>query len=111
MLAALAVFAAAAGNVVGGGHPVTRLELGHPFANLDDVAGDLVPQHQRRFLDAVPLHHVGAADAAGDDLDQHLARPDLGDRLLLQAYVVVVVIHGYAHGGLLNGFRGPCGPR
>ena len=77
-------------------HPARDVALGrdvvaandgaHVLAHLDDGAGKLVTERQRR-LDArlrpvVPLEDVqiGAADARRLDLDEHVVRAGLGDR-------------------------------
>jgi hypothetical protein len=58
-----------------------------------------VPEHERRphhvVADAPVLVvvHVGAADADGGDLDQHLARARLGHRPVLDPYVADRVQH------------------
>ena len=87
-----AIFAVLAGHVMADKDTlagVVSVRLG-----LDDVAGDLVAENPGGLFDAVPFHHIGAADAAGADLDQNLPGPDLGDGKLLQANVVIVVVFG-----------------
>ena len=84
--------------MVGERHPLARLEPAYILAHLDDFAGDLVAQHLRASPTAVPLHDVAAADARCLDADQQLPRADLGKRQLLQPDVVIVVVHGHAHG-------------
>ena len=91
-----------AGHVVGGDDAVSGCEPLHPGADVGDLAGDLVSEHQRRLLPPVPFHDVGAADAAGLDPEQQLARTRLGHRQLLQPNVIVAVIHGDAHGLFLK---------
>ena len=93
-----AVAAGVAGYVVGHHQPVAFAELGHVPSYLSHCTGHLVAQHHRGALDAIPLHDVAAADAAGFNLEQQLAGADFGHRHLLDANVVVVVIHRYAHG-------------
>jgi len=80
-------------------HVVAFLEPVHTGPGLNDSPGDFVAQDRGSFLDPVPLHDVAAADAAGLHLDQQLTGPDLRDRQLLHAHVVVVVVHGDTHGG------------
>ena len=64
---------------------------------LDDLAGDLMAENPGRLGQPVPFHDIGAADAAGADLDQDLPRPDLGDGKFLQADIVIVIIFGNQH--------------
>ena len=52
--------------------------------------------------EAVPLHDVAAADAAGLDLDQDLAGTGRWGGDLLDPDVPVVVPHGYSHYRLLG---------
>ena len=70
-------------------------------AHLDDGAGDLVPEHggQGEGDGAADDVEVGVAQAAGGDLDEHLAGLGAGgaDGLDLKA-LVVVAQHGGAHG-------------
>jgi hypothetical protein len=42
-------------------------------------------------------HHVATADPAGLYLDQEFTRAYLRRRPLLQAYVLVIVVHRHAH--------------
>ena len=67
------------------------------LADLDDLARDLVSEHQRRFLDTIPLHHVAAAYAAGLDAHEQLAGPDLRRRHLLEPHVAILIIHRHTH--------------
>ena len=74
-----AVAAAVAGHVVRGHDAIAGREARRrPAPTLFDRAGDLVAQHQRRARLAVPLQQVRAADAAGLDAQQQLARPERG---------------------------------
>ena len=98
--AAEAIAAGVAGYVMGDDEPVVLTELGDIAPDLHDRARDLVSQHQGSALDPVPLHDVAATDAAGVDPEQQLTGPDLRTRHLLDADVVVVVVHRYAHVGL-----------
>ena len=93
-----AVAAGVAGNMVSDHQSVALPELRHPRSHLRHRSGDLVPQHHRRALDAIPLHNVAAADAAGLNPEQQLAGANFRYRHFLDANVVVVVIHRYAHG-------------
>jgi hypothetical protein len=84
--------------MVGDDHAVADLVLPDPFADLGDLARDLVAENARGLLYPIPFHHVAAADAAGLDANEQLARTDFGRRLLLKADIAVAVIHGDAHG-------------
>ena len=92
-----AIFAVITGHVMADKDSLAGVVLVR--LGLDDVAGDLVAQNPGRLLKPVPFHHIGAADAAGADLDQNLPRPDLRDGKLLQANVVIVVVFGDQHMG------------
>ena len=89
VVAGQAVAAGVAGHVVRDEDAVAGLEA------LDAVP-DLVRSSRRshgpgrsgRLLEPIPLQHVAAADAAGHDLDQDLARPDRSARHLLEPDVV-----------------------
>ena len=59
-----------------------------PVADLLDDARALVPEHGRRVAGGVGAGgrvEVGVADAAGDEPDEHLAGPRLGQVDLLDA--------------------------
>src|SRR5213596_1358167 len=88
-----AVAAAAADDVAFGTHDLAGKHRRHAFAQLDDLAHELVADHERR-LDGVlgPLVpavdvQVGAADACAENAKQHLTGPwlRLGDVLQPQA--------------------------
>ena len=96
-MAAQAGKALPAGDVMGGDHAVADRQPRDVHTDVDDVPRDLMAQDQGSAFDAVPLHEVGAADAAGPDLDEHVAAPHLGDGLLLDAHVEVAVVHPYFH--------------
>ena len=94
-----AVVAVAAGDVVIGHDAVADGEVGDAFADADDGAGHLVAEDAGSVVRAaVDLLEVGAADAAGVDLDEHFAGADLGDGDGLDADVVDAAIDGGAHG-------------
>ena len=96
VVSAQAVTAGVAGHVVGDHRPVALFEPVHALAHLGHHAGNLVPQNQGRPRDAVPLHHVAAAKAAGFHPQQQLAGADGRNRHLLQPHVQVVVVHCHA---------------
>ena len=43
--------------------PVAGLIFFHALACLNNLPGDFMSQHKRRFFEAVPLKHIGPADA------------------------------------------------
>ena len=74
-----------AGQDEGRNDAVAGPHVRHVRRHLDDGAGHLVAQHGRRRVRQLALDHVqvGVADAAGRDLDQHLALSWLGLRDVL----------------------------
>ena len=86
-----AVRAFHAGHFGGDTNPVSQLITLDGLTDFDDLGTDFVPLHQRSAGQPVPFHHVASADAAGDDLHQHLARPRLGSGNLLQPDILVIV--------------------
>ncbi len=65
---------------------VTGHDAGHPAADVLDNAGPLVPEHGRRVAGGVSAgsgEEVGVADAAGNEANEHLAVPRLGEIELL----------------------------
>jgi hypothetical protein len=60
-----AVMAGIARDVMGYRYPVSDLVMLYFFADLHNLTGNLVPQHQRRLFDAIPFHHIASADTAG----------------------------------------------
>ena len=86
-----------AGDMMGCGDVVALFITLHPISHSHNLAGDLMAQHQRCLVDAIPFHHIAAADAAGMHLYQQLAGADLGRGHLLQPHIIVVVVHCYAH--------------
>src|SRR5262245_55461872 len=62
-----------------GRHPVPHLERIDALADRLDLAGDLVPQHARRFgrirVEPHPGHGLREVDASRLDRDADLARP------------------------------------
>ena len=67
-------------------HVVARLDERHALADRLDDARALVAEHARRVAGRVGARggvHVGVADAAGGEPDEHLARLRLGELDLL----------------------------
>src|SRR5207253_7250324 len=93
-----AISALAARHMMRHEHAVADLHLIHAGADLGDFGGDLMAEDKGRLRLAVPLHHVGAADPAGANLDENLSGPDLRLRKVDDPHVVVRVIHRGAHG-------------
>ena len=60
--------------------PITDLEIQHPGAELDDLAGRLVPEDDGELGAQVPVVRVqiGPAHPARADADHHLARSGAG---------------------------------
>jgi hypothetical protein len=96
-MAAQAITAAVAWDMMGDKNAVANPKRFDPFSHCGDLAGDLVPQDERRFLDAVPLHHVRAAYPARLDANQELSGTDGRSGHLFETHVPVVVVHGNAH--------------
>jgi hypothetical protein len=55
--------------------------MGHPLADRLHRSSGLVPEQERELVvdAAVAVDQVGVADTAGDDIDDDLARPGVGD--------------------------------
>ena len=93
-----AVVARAAGNVMEAHHTVAYGKVGDSRTHRGDYAGHFVAEDARRRVRAhVNLLEVGAANAAGGDLDQQFARPDARDRHGFKAHVVNAAIDHGAH--------------
>ena len=65
----------------------------HPFPDLYDDAGGLMPEDDRGFVDEIPLHRIPATQSAGLDLHHEFARSDLGHRALFQTNIGIGVVH------------------
>ena len=98
MLALEAELAGVVRDVMGDEHPVSYLVVLHLCSDLNDITCDLMAKHPRRLFDAVPFHDVTAADSACDDFNEQLLVTNGRDRLLLDADVIVVIVHGDFHG-------------
>src|SRR5439155_22195988 len=89
-VAGAALEAHAAGDVALRGDVVADRDVPDELPALDDGAGELVAKRERRDDPALrprvpPVDvQVGAADARGLDLDQHLVRRGLRDRDLVE---------------------------
>jgi hypothetical protein len=70
MLAVQAVAARVAGDVMGDENPITDLIPLHALPDFNDLSRDLVAQHSRSLFDAIPFHHIAAADATGHHFHQ-----------------------------------------
>src|ERR1039458_5918796 len=90
------VVALAAGHVVEDHHAFAALKARHSLADGNDGAGDFVAKDAWRGVrTGMNLLEVGAADAAGSDLDQQFAGADVGHRYGFNAHVVdATVNHG-----------------
>src|SRR5579863_6779334 len=98
-----AVITVAAGNVMEHHHAIANLKLFDAFAARRNYAGGLVSENAwRRMRTRSNFLQIGAADAAGMDAHQDLARPDLRNRNRLQADIVDAAIHRSLHG---RGYR------
>ena len=75
------------------GDTVADLHARRGACDLDDLAGDLVAEHQRRGHDEIAgagvavVMHVGAANAAGAETDTHHARDKRIERPLDHAQI------------------------
>jgi hypothetical protein len=84
-------------HMMGGNNPVADLETGNSVTDFNHLAAYLMAKHQRRFLDAVPLHGITAAHGTGENFQQQLTRPDPWHRKLFNSDIPVIVIHCHAH--------------
>ena len=73
--------------------PVARLPVLHVVSHAGDDAGELVAEHHGRtadfFVRPVEKADVGAADACGAHLDEHVGGPHVGDRDVPQLYLAL----------------------
>ena len=95
-----AVVALAAGNMMEAHDAVADSEFGDACADLGDHSGHFMTEDARRGVRAaVDFFEIGAADAAGGDLDEQLTGADArnGDRF--EAHVVDAAVNDCAHGG------------
>ena len=97
LVAVVAVMAGETGDVVSGADPVADRKAGNALADGRYLAGNLVAEDKRGFMDAIPLHDIAAADPAGLDPDQQFTGSDRRRWVFLQPDIPVVVIHGNAH--------------
>ena len=97
MMPAEAVPARVAGYVVGCNNPVSLLVAINPLTHFNDFSGNFVPKDQGCTLDAIPLHHIAAADATGLYAHKQFPGAYPGSGHLLYPDVLVVVIHSHAH--------------
>jgi hypothetical protein len=58
-----AVMTGIAGDVVGGGDPISNFVLLHSFPHGDDLPGDLMAQDKGYPVGTIPFHKITAADA------------------------------------------------
>ena len=95
-----AVVALAAGNVMEAHDAIADGEFGDACADFGDDAGHLVAEDARRGVRAhVDFLEIGAADAAGGDLDEQFAGADARNGDGLKAHVVDAAVDDGAHGG------------
>jgi hypothetical protein len=69
----------------------------HSLTHFHNLTRDLMTLHKGRLSEAIPLHNITSADAAGLHTDQDFTGPDLWFRHLLESDVTVVIVHGYPH--------------
>ena len=77
---------------------VAFFELPDIFSCFFYCAGYLMPQHQRYFMPAVPLHDIRTTDTAGFNAHKQFIISYIRYGQLLKPYVRVAVIHCCAHG-------------
>src|SRR3989338_3623988 len=97
MMTYKAIVAGVARNMMRDKNPVPFFEFLNALAYLDDLSAQLMPKNKRRLLDTIPLHHIAAANAAGNDLYEEFAVTYLRDRPLFKPNIVVIVIDCCSH--------------
>src|SRR5687768_4939722 len=97
LMTGMTIPALPARHMMRGEDSVPHTEIFNTGADFDDVAGNLVPQDERRLFDAVPFHQIAAANAAGANAHQQLTGSDLRNAHLFKPHVLITVIHGHSH--------------
>jgi hypothetical protein len=87
-----------AGDMVGGRNSVTRLVAFNAIPHRHHLSPNFMPQHQRRPAATVPLHNVTAANTAGHNPYQHLARPYLQYGHFFNTNIGIGIVHRDTHG-------------
>ena len=96
-----AIVASIAGDMVGDEDAISGFNRGHESSGLDDNAGWLVAQHERRFFYAVPFQKIGTAEAAGHDFEHNVPVAGLRFRTFFHPYITVAIIDADFHKVLL----------
>ncbi len=95
--ASFAVAAFVAWDMVGNENAVAHFEAFDFAADFVDDACRLMTQNKRSLRHTVPFDYVAAANPACHNLKQRLILADLGNRHVLDADVMVVVVDGGQH--------------
>jgi ABC-type amino acid transport system permease subunit len=97
MMSPQAETATVAWDMVACNDSIPLLVTVYALADLNDFSGNLMAEHQRGLLDAIPFHDIAATDTAGFYTHQEFTRAYLRRWDILYPDVVVVVIPGYTH--------------
>ena len=90
----------AAGNVVVDHHAIAESEPGYAQAHFDNGSSHFMAEDAGSGVGAgMDFLQIGAADAAGGNLDQQFSGADFGHRHGLHADLVHAAIDGGTHGG------------
>jgi hypothetical protein len=68
------------------------LELGDTFTHSRDHTHGFVPRIERCARAHIPLHHIAGTQTTGPHLYQQFTRPNLRDRQVYDAHIVVGMI-------------------
>ena len=68
-------------------HPVADLKVLYSLADFNDFTRRLMPKYQRGLFLHIPAHHIARANPARPRLDQRLARPNSGDRVVFKTNI------------------------
>src|SRR3989339_981490 len=90
MISCKAILAFFAGNMMADKNPVPYF-IFFRF-RLNNIPGNFMPENPRSLLDAVPLHNIGPANTAGDNLDQDLALAYHRPWHLFNADIIIFII-------------------
>jgi hypothetical protein len=97
MVAVLAIRTFPAGHLRSDKYPVAWFVSAYTIADRHNLRADFMSLHERRSREPVPFHDIAAADAAGNNLDQHLPRSGFRGRYFFYPNVFVIVPAGNFH--------------
>jgi hypothetical protein len=86
-----------AGDVMGSRNTISLFISLNALSHSHNFARNLMTEDEGCLMNTIPFHYVTTANTTCFHPDQEFPRPDFRRRHLLNAYILISIIHGNAH--------------